>query len=253
MHFREFGDSTLPSVILIHGGGLSWWSWQPIIDALEAQYHLIVPTIDGHDDDGDTTFCSIADSAEKLIAYVDKSCGGQVYALAGLSIGAQIIVEVLARREKITRFAVIESALVYPIPASGLMAALTPLVYGLLKYRWFAKQQAAVLQIPDAAFERYYTSSLRMSCMSLRNITRSNGRYPLPSHIEATDAKVLILVGGKEIGIMKKSAVRLHEAIPGSVLHVLPGWKHGAASLIHTDVYLHLLQDLFDGETAPAH
>lgn len=250
MRFHEFGEKSRPCIVLLHGGGLSWWSWQPVIDALKDHYRLIVPTIDGHDDDGETTFCSIADSAEKLIAYLDKVCEGRVYAIAGLSIGAQIVVEVLARRSRITQFAVIESALVYSIPLSGLIAALTPLFYGLLKHRWFAKQQAKVLQIPDAVFGQYYTSSLRMSCPSLRNITRSNGQFPLPAFIATTSAKVLVLAGGKEIGIMKKSAARLHQTIPGSVLRIFPGWQHGAASLVHTDVYLQQLQDLFSGQMA---
>lgn len=250
MRFHEFGEKNYPCIVLLHGGGLSWWSWQPIIDALKDRYRLIVPTIDGHDDDGDTTFHSIADSAENLITYLDQACEGRIYAIAGLSIGAQIVVEVLARRSRIAQFAVIESALVYPIPLSGLIAALTPLFYGLLKQQWFAKQQAKVLQIPDAVFGQYYTSSLRMSCSSLHNTTCSNGQFPLPTSIAETGAKVLVLAGGKEIGIMKKSAARLHQTIPGSVLRIFPGWQHGAASLIHTDVYLQQLQDFFTGKTA---
>lgn len=37
MKFREFGNKEKPSIILIHGGGLSWWSLKPIIARLESK------------------------------------------------------------------------------------------------------------------------------------------------------------------------------------------------------------------------
>lgn len=246
MRFHLFGKADHPPIVLLHGGGLSWWSWQPIVDGLQDQYRLIVPTLDGHDDDGDTTFRSIADSAAQCLAYLDANYGGSVYAIAGLSIGAQIVVEMLARRPKLARYAIIESALVYPLAGSGLMAALTPLFYGLIQNKRVARKQAQVLQIPDSLFERYYAASLRMTCQSLANITRSNGHFPLPASISETQANVRIVVGGAELGIMKRSASRLHEAIPGSTLRVFPGWKHGAASLAHPDLYLQMARTLWD-------
>jgi len=66
MKFKEFGQSDLPTIILLHGGGLSWWSIKNVIDDLQQNYHVVTPIIDGHGDDGDTIFVSIEDSASKL-------------------------------------------------------------------------------------------------------------------------------------------------------------------------------------------
>lgn len=246
MLFKEIGNQNSPTIILLHGGGLSWWSLQSVIDKLKDNYHVITPIIDGHGEDGVETFVNIEDSAEKLINYIDTKCVGHVYAICGLSLGAQIVTEVLSRRDNITQFAIIESALVYPI--KGTTALTVPsfqLFYGLIKQRWFSKMQAKTLAVPEHMFETYYKDSLQMSKESLINLTLSNGNYELKNTIANTLTKVLIIVGEKELGVMKKSAKRLHETIKNSELFLAPQMKHGEISLIHPDLFIKTLQVFF--------
>ena len=78
------------------------------------------------------------------------------------------------------------------------------------------------------------------------NITLSNGNYELKHSISNTKAKVMIMVGGKEIGIMRKSANRLNEVIVGSELYILPDMGHGEISLLHPELYVELIRKLFN-------
>ena len=246
MKYREFGSEKKPVVIMLHGGGLSWWSLMGIVDVLKDQYRVITPIIDGHGEAGDTTFISIEESAQKLISYVDLHHEGKVFAMTGLSIGAQILTEVLSLRPEITKFAIIESALLFPM--RGITALTVPMVnltYGLVKKRWFAKIQAETLFVPDGLFEQYYQDSFKISKQSLINITLSNGNYSVREEISATKAKVMVIVGGKELGVMKRSARKLHEMIKGSQLCVMSGMKHGEVSLVHQKEYIQLMKTLF--------
>jgi len=246
MIFKEFGDKNMPVIIFLHGGGLSWWSWKPQIEALQKDYYIVTPIIDGHGDAYNTTFVSIKKSAEQVIKYIKENCNGKVYAICGLSIGAQITIEILSKECNITENAVIESALVYPIKmAITLTVPIYNICFGLIKKRWFAKLQAKTLKVPDELFESYYQDSSRMTKESLINFTKSNGDYPMPSTLCNTNAKTLILVGEKELSVMKKSASLLHETINGSILKVIEKSGHGEISLIYPDKYLNLLQQLF--------
>lgn len=95
-----------------------------------------------HGEDGEETFISIENSAAKVIEYIDTHCNGRVFAIGGLSIGVQIVTEVLSQRINISNYSVIESALTYPI--KGITAMTIPtykLFYGLIKQRWFSKLQ----------------------------------------------------------------------------------------------------------------
>lgn len=108
--------------------------------------------------------------------------------------------------------------------------------------------QARTLCVPQNMFEQYYNDSLKISKQSLINITLSNGNYVLKSTIANTRARVLIIVGEKEIGIMKKSAQRLHEAIVGSKLYIAPSMQHGEISIMHSVKYAQLISGFLKDE-----
>lgn len=250
MIFKETVNKQLPTVILLHGGGLSYWSLQGVVQQLQSEFHVITPMIDGHGENGDEDFISIQDSAEKIIKHIDENYDGKVFAIGGLSIGAQIITEVLTRRACIADYAIIESALVYPIKATEVLTVPTyKLFYGLIKNKWFSKIQAKTLCVPDDMFERYYQESLKITKQSLINISLSNGNYSLNNSIAATQSKVLIIVGEKEIGIMRKSAKHLHEVIKNSEIYIAPAMKHGELSLVYPEKYVELLKALFANKT----
>lgn len=246
MIFKEFGNKNKQVIIFLHGGGLSWWSFKSQIEALQKDYLVVTPIIDGHGEDWNNTFISIRKSAEQVLAYIKENCNGKVFAICGLSIGAQIVVEILSQECDITENAVIESALVYPIKmTTKLIVPMYNLCYGLIKKRWYAKLQAKTLNVPEELFESYYIDSSRMTKESLINIAKSNGEYSMPTTLCNTKAKTLILVGEKELSVMKKSANLLHDTIKGSSLKVIEKGGHGEISLVHTDRYIDLLQCFF--------
>lgn len=246
MIFKEFGNKNNPVIIFLHGGGLSWWSFKPQIEALQKDYFVITPIIDGHGDDWENTFVSIRKSAERVIEYIEANCNGKVFAICGLSIGAQIVVEIMTQKSDITENAIIESALVIPMKmATKLTVPLYNLSYGLIKKRWYAKLQAKTLNVPEEWFESYFLDSSRMTKESLINITNSNGDYSISPTLQNTKAKTLILVGEKELSIMRKSAQLLHETIKNSSLKVIEKSGHGEISLIHSGQYIALLKDFF--------
>jgi len=246
MLFKEFGNKDKQVIILIHGGGLSWWSWKPQIEALKKDFYIITPIIDGHGEAFDTTFVSIKESANHIIEYIKGNCSGKVFAICGLSIGAQILVDILSKEYDITENAVIESALVYPIKMTiTLTVPIYNMCFGLIKKRWFSKLQAKALNIPEELFETYYEESSRMTKETLINFTISNGNYPMPKTLCYTKAKTLILVGEKELSVMKRSARLLHETINSSVLKAIEKSGHGEISLMYPDKYLKLLQQFF--------
>lgn len=245
MLIKEFGNPNNPTICLLHGGGLSWWSYQPIIDLLMNDYHILCPIIEGHGEAGQEEFTTIEDSASHLIAYLDKHFNGHIHLIAGLSIGAQIVVEVLSHRPNISDKVIIESALVYPIPGTKLLVGPSfKLFYSLIKQRWFAKLQAKTLFVSDEMFETYYQDSLHMSRNSLVNMSNSNGTYQLKDTLSNVRVPVLILVGQKEIGLMKKSADLLHTKLVNSKLVVLENMGHGELSLFHPKQYVQMLLDL---------
>ena len=110
----EFGKQNTDAVFLLHGGGLSWWNYREAAQKLAEQYRVVLPVLDGHAD-SDAPFTTIEDHAARLISDIDTHFGGQVLAIGGLSLGGQIVVEMLSQRKDICQYALLESILVKPM------------------------------------------------------------------------------------------------------------------------------------------
>ena len=246
MLIKETEKTEFPTIIILHGGGLSCWALTGIVELLQSDYHVVTPIIDGYGDDFANDFISIEDSAKKLTSYIEQQCNGRVYALCGLSIGAQIVVEAMTQKADIAEFAVLESALVLPVKGTKTLALPTfKLFYGFIKMKWFARLQAKTLYVPEAMFEQYFYDSTRISKQSLINTVLSNGTYTLKSNIEKTNAKVLIIAGEKEINLIKKSAELLSTKIPNNVLSIMERMGHGELSMSHPMEYVRRIKEFF--------
>lgn len=244
MKYREFGERTRSTIILLHCEGLSWWSLKNIIYYLKMDYHVITPIIDGHGEDGSTTFISIQDSAKKLIQYIDDNYNGKIFAIGGLSLGAQIIIEVLSKRADIAEYSILESGLVTPAKCKMRVAIETcKPFYWLMRKRWFAKLQASALCIKQNMFEQYYKDSLTISRKSLSNIVLSIRSYTVPDELKNTKTKALIIFGFKERKVMDRSVHKLMETIPNSQVCIAPGMRRGELCLVYYMEYLALIKN----------
>ena len=140
-------------MLLLHGGGLSWWNYRRVAEQLQQDYRIILPILDGHAG-SDREFTSIEDNAAEIISFVDHRLGGSVLLFGGLSLGAQILLEILSQKNDICRYAIVESASVIP---SGLTNALIAPAfgssYGLIRNRGFAKVQFRSLHMMPDFFE----------------------------------------------------------------------------------------------------
>ena len=238
----EFGQQNPNVIMLLHGGGLSWWNYREAAQKLAEQYHVVLPVLDGHAD-SDTPFSTIEENAASLISYIDTHFGGQVLALGGLSLGGQIAVEMLSQRKDICRYALLESVLVKPMKLThALIEPTFGMSYGLIKQKWFAKLQADFLGIPKALFDDYYRDTCAISKADMIAFLKANSIYTIKSGLSETKAKVKIVAGSREQKSIRDSAAMLHKAIPGSSLELLPGLRHGDLSLNKPEQYVAILQ-----------
>ena len=240
----EFGQQNPDVVMLLHGGGLSWWNYREAAKRLAEQYHVVLPVLDGHAD-SDAPFTSIEDNAARLISYIDAHFGGQVLLLGGLSLGGQIAVEMLSQRKDICRYALIESALVKPSKLTAAMIGPTfGMSYGLVRQKWFAKLQADYLGIPKPLFDDYFRATCKIGKADMIAFLKANSLYTIKPSLCETTAKTKIVAGAKEQKSIRDSAKLLREAIPGSRMEILPGLRHGDLSINHPDRYVQMLKDL---------
>ena len=244
MRYVEYGNQNPETVILLHGGGLSWWNYRDAAHLLSDSLHVVLPILDGHTD-SDAPFTSIEDNAARIIAHIDEHFGGKVLALGGLSLGGQIAVEMLTQRPDICRFALIESVLVKPMKLThALIKPTFGVSYGLIKQKWFAKLQAAYLGIPKKLFNDYFRDTYKISKEDMIAFLKANCGYSIKPALGNTKAKVHIVFGSKEQSAIRTSGKMLHDTIPNSTLENLPGFRHGDLSLNYPEQYAQMIDSL---------
>ena len=243
MTVAEYGQQNPDVILLLHGGGLSWWNYREVAQKLEEHYHVVLPVLDGHAG-SDAPFTSIEENAARLISYIDDHFDGRVLAIGGLSLGGQVAVEILSQRKDICQYALIESALVKPMKLTAALIGPTfGMSYGLIKQKWFAKLQAEYLGIPKALFDDYYRDTCAITRADMIAFLKANSMYLIKPSLSETAAKVKIVAGSREQKSIRDSAELLHQAIPGSSMEILPCLRHGDLSINHPQSYAQMLTD----------
>lgn len=237
MNYVEYGKENSDIIILLHGGGLSWWNYKETAKILQTDYHVILPILDGHAG-SDKQFTTIENNASEIIEFINSKLGGSVLLIGGLSLGGQILLEILSQRKDICKYAIVESALV--IPSKFTYSMIKPAFgscYGLIKYKWFSKLQFKSLRIKLDLFDDYYKDTYNISKNDMVAFLQENSVYSLKESIGECETSVQIFVGEKENRAIRKSAIIIHERLQNSHMQILPNMYHGEFSINHADDY----------------
>lgn len=220
-YYNELGVQNKETVVLLHGGGVGGWMWSKQLDAL-ADYHLIIPDIQGHGHNADLPFETMNESALQLITLIQEKKHSEQVTLIGFSLGAQLSLEILSQAPELVATAVVVSALVCPIKGKSFAMSMLKSSFPLLKNKSFSKLQAKQLLIPEEQFEQYYDDSLKLTKENFLSMMESNLTYTLPHNFHTLQVRSLLLVGEHEKKIMLDSArtiVSSNALVEGYVVH----------------------------------
>ena len=246
MIIKEYGNKNKEIIILLHGGGLSWWNYIDEIELLKNDYRLIIPILDGHFG-SDKNFISIEVNAKEIINFIDNNFNGKVKLICGLSLGGQIALEIMSQRNSICDYAIIESALVYPMKnISKLVEFFINMTYKLISNKIFSKLQFKSLRIRKDLFEFYYNDTSKITKENLVSFMKANLNYKIKESLRNCKIKTLILAGSKERQIIKNSAYKIKNMINLSELEILEGYYHGDISINYPKEYVGRIKKLFE-------
>ena len=179
-------------------------------------------------------------TADKLLAYIDERCGGRVFALGGVSLGGQIVMELLARRPDVAEKAIIDGSLCIPQPFMALCCiALVRTCWGLMFGEKAARRQIkampkvlpAKMLYPDELVARYLEDMPRLPKQTMVSIYNTYmRRYRLKDGVRTTKAEVQYWYGEKEMECVKKSARLFQSYVGSAVLYEAKGYDHGYLS-----------------------
>ena len=244
----EFGVEHKDTMILLHGGGLSWWNYRESAMLLQNEYHIVLPILDGHAG-SDRPFTTIEENAAEIISFIDAHLGGSVLLIGGLSLGGQILLELLSQRGDICRHALVESAAVIPSKlTNALIGPAFGSSYGLISNRSFARLQFQSLHMKPELFEDYYRDTCLIKKQDMIAFMKASTSYTLKDIFRETPADIHVYVGEKETGEILRSAEAICRMRPSCSLHRMKDLRHGEFSINHADQYAETIRRIIQGE-----
>ena len=190
-------------------------------------------------------FAQNFDNAQEIIDYINDNYNGHISLLGGLSLGGQVLLEILSKKSDICDYAIIESALAVPMETTyKMIRPAFSMSYGLISKKWFSQMQFNSLKIKKSLFEDYYRDTCKIEKEDMISFMEANSKYEIKSALEDTKAKVLIVVGDKERPIMKKSANIIHQKIKESRIQIIPNYSHGEFSINNPAQYIKCIGEL---------
>lgn len=229
MYVDEYGDKGAPTVVFIHGGGMSGWMWKKQREAF-GDYHLLIPDLPDHGKSLGEGAISIEGAADRVAELIRARANGGRAHVVGHSLGGKIIVQLLAEHPETVDRAVVASALFRPMPL--LNATMNMPMYKLsvwmLQNRKILELQAKQFNFPDDSYRENFKKEAAATTADMlgRIYTQLNGHLSLPEGLSRAGAPTLVIAGEKEPKAMRMSVADVAHALPNSKAYLVRGGRH---------------------------
>jgi pimeloyl-ACP methyl ester carboxylesterase len=232
---------TGPPLVLVHGLGLTWRSWQPVLDDLEVRHDVIAIDLPGFGESPPLP-ASTAPTPTRLADAVEAELdrlGLDAPALVGNSLGGWVTLE-LARRGRATRAVVISPSGLESPPERALVIALNELMrvrarFGAPLGRWLTAPVLARVMLFGGLRSRPWRVSPEAAVHDLHDFGDSPAFQSTLASTVATRAPVWlgeiqvpvrVAYGTLDLMLGVFTAPRFAAAIPGAELIPLPAVGH---------------------------
>ena len=229
LYFKEKGLGNAETIIFLHGGAMAGWMWDDQLKAFN-DYHCIVPDLPEHGLSSDVKPFTIGNSAEIILDLIHEHTINGNANLVGMSLGAQIIVQILSKAPKLVDHAFISGTMIRSSSHSETFLKL--LNYAIKVYKpvkdtdFFINANMRTYNMPKNLFDKFKESTLHVNDDSLDRILTESMLFKLPNGLEKVKAPVLVMTGEKDYKIIKESANDLITSLPTSIGYMAPKLGH---------------------------
>lgn len=222
---REAGPAQAPTIVFLHGGGVSGWSWQAVVERLP-DFHTLVPDLPEHGRSrgaGPFDIPRAAGLAAELIA--ERAHRGRAV-VVGLSLGGQVAVQLLGTTPEPVERAIVSGALLVPMRGRSVIGPLVRLYQPFRNIRFLVRANMRANGLPARNFAEVAADTRALTAEGFARILAAGLAYRPPSTLRGVAVPVLALAGEREPGASRQSARLLAETLPRAEGRLVRGMGH---------------------------
>ncbi|WP_435748713.1 alpha/beta fold hydrolase [Microbacterium sp. PMB16] len=243
----EHGERSGESIILLHGGNVGNWMWEPQVEALPER-HLITPDVVGFNTRAAEPWPGLDGAADDIAAIIrERAVDGRAH-VVGLSMGGVIAVHLAARHPDVIRSCMVTGAMMTGI--RGLQRRLAELQLRAWDRRWFWKAQAALFRVPAESREQFIAAGIGVRKETALGMYGEIFAGSMPSGRFAYAGPLLAIAGEREPKDVRAAFAALRRALPQTRTWIAPGMRH-IWSIQDPDLFTQTIIDFVDRDVVP--
>ncbi|HND28933.1 MAG TPA: alpha/beta fold hydrolase, partial [Myxococcota bacterium] len=218
----EAGDPQAPTLLFLHGAGLSGQQWAPQVEALSSRFYCLAPDLPQQGRSVDLGPFVLSDAVERVAALIQQRASGGRAHVIGSSLGGAVALGLArAHPDRVDRL-IVSGASLGLGPALAWLTRVSAGMLGWMPMELLVKQTLDQFKVPAIYRERLHDDlvvGLRPDFN--RRVADALETVPLPER-----ADVLVLVGEQETWLARRQARGLVAAIAGATGGLARGVGH---------------------------
>jgi pimeloyl-ACP methyl ester carboxylesterase len=224
---RESGPVEAPAVVFLHGGNMSGWSWEPVVERMQ-QYRCLVPDLPHYGRSFQQGPFEMGRAAAAVADLIRSRVGAGRAHVVGFSLGSQVGVQLLATEPKLVDRAVLSGTVVNTMP----FVRSTQLLLGMISRNGIYRRVLSRFRnsrpapVPAAKIDEYREDVRLITSGQLADVVVASVGFKLPEGLGKSDSPTLFVTGAKEAPAFRRCAAALAQQMPNGVDRVAIGMLH---------------------------
>lgn len=223
---HAYGPVGAPTVLFLHGLGVSSWMWQDQIEALQANYRCLAVDLPGNGESHQVEWVSFADTAVSLAHIIrTQAANGQVH-VVGLSLGGYAALRLLADFPELVLSTVVSGVTLRPFPNTITYRLLPKIMSRIMGWGLIISLMGRMMQLPDEAKPLYRRDSKNLRPQTVTRIYAEVLNFTLPGKLRQQQPRLLAVAGEKEAKLVLESLPDF-QVVATAVTAIIPNAHHG--------------------------
>lgn len=232
MTIHEFGKENENVIVLIHPSLVMWDYFEYVIPLLQDRYRLIIPALDGYDEDSAGDFTSVEETAVQLADWLVSHGISKLSCIYGCSMGGSIVIRFLCDNRVKVKSAVIDGGITpYQLPriATRLIAVRDFLMIYMGKLGGIKLLEKAFSTDEYSEEDlKYIAKVLKMvSAKTIWRTFESCNNYDMPEEIRTDCRNIEYWYAKAEEKDRKWDIAYIRKHFPGTAFRVFEETGHG--------------------------